>query len=78
VNEYNFISVSNKLSQESPLSQEVLQQLEVQNFRLIEENMRLVEWSRTMVAKMRQSIMRVIQGIGTHCIRQRSSATWRA
>jgi hypothetical protein len=76
VNEYNFISISNRLNSELHVSKEVLQQLEVQNFRLIEENMRLVEWSKNLLARTRQSILRIIQGIGTFGIRQRNFDTW--
>lgn len=77
VNEYKFVSITNRREGSAP-SKDDFKSLEIQNLRLIEENMRLTEWTHDLLNRLRQGIMRGIQAIGKCRITQRSFGTWRA
>lgn len=77
VNDFTYVCQTNRNQPKQDHSGEVLREMEIQNLRLIESNMRVVEWAQNLVSSLRQSILRVIDTIGTSQPTQRTSNIWR-
>jgi hypothetical protein len=63
INEYNFLVITNKDNKGPSASPDLLREMEIQNFRLIESNMKLEEWTQSLLVGLRQQILRVIYTI---------------